>query len=245
MTRVLARLGTVLITGLALLLGSGWAASAHVKVLSSDAVQGGSAEIAFRVPTESDTASTVKLSVAMPTDTPIAAVSVQPHPGWTYKVSNTALPTPLSDGHGGTVSQVVGTIEWTAVSADTGIKPGEYDTFRITAGPLPKADKIVFKVVQTYSDDSVARWIDLPSAAGATEPDHPAPVLSLPATAGENVEVSHTGHTVGAATSSSTGTSTVAWLAMAVTGVAALAALWAVLIAIRSARRREASNPTA
>ncbi len=244
MIRVLARLGAVLTIGLGLLLSSGWAASAHVTVHSSDAIQGGHAEIAFRVPTESDTASTVKLSVALPTDTPIAAVSVQPHPGWTYKVTNTALPTPIPDGHGGNISQVVSTIEWTAISPDSAIKPGEYDTFRIAAGPLPKADRVVFKVLQTYSDNSVARWIDLPAAAGAAEPEHPAAVLSLPASAGQNVaEVSHTGHSVPAATSS-TGTPTVAWLAMAVTGVAALAALWAVLIAMRSQRSEQTDNLT-
>lgn len=244
MTRVLARLGAVLGTlGLALL-GSGWVASAHVTVHSIDAVQGGHAEIAFQVPTESDKASTTKLSVAFPTDTPIPAVSVQPHPGWTYKVSNTVLPAPLPDGHGGNVSQVVGTIEWTAVSADSAIKPGEYDTFRIAAGPLPKADKLVFKVLQTYDDGTVVRWIDLPAAAGATEPEHPAAVLSLPASAGQNIaEVSHTGHSVPVATSSS-GTPAVAWWAMAITGVAVLAALWAVFISIRSARRNEASEAT-
>lgn len=242
MTRVLARLGAVLGTlGLALL-GSGWVASAHVTVHSSDAVQSGHAEIAFQVPTESDKASTTKLSVAFPTDTPIPDVAVQPHPGWTYKVSDTALPTPLPDGHGGNISQVVGTIEWTAVSADSAIKPGEYDTFRIAAGPLPKADKLVFKVLQTYDDGTVVRWIDLPGTADAGEPAHPAAVLSLPASAGHEVaEVSNTGHPVGA---SSSGTPAVAWWAMAITGVAVLAALWAVSISIRSARRTKASEVT-
>src|SRR6266498_3187472 len=103
MSRLLARLGVLSGLGLAILLGFGpLTASAHVTVHSTDAVQGGHAELEFRVPTESDTARTVKLSVAFPTDTPIADVSVKPHPGWTYTVTNTPLSTRLPDGHGGT-----------------------------------------------------------------------------------------------------------------------------------------------
>jgi uncharacterized protein YcnI len=245
MIRVLARLGTMVMVGLVVLLGSAWVASAHVTVRSSDAVQGGHSELEFRVPNESDKAATVKLSLALPTDTPIASVSVQPHPGWTYKVTTTPLSTPVPDGHGGSLSSAVGTVEWTAVSSDTGIKPGEYDTFRIAAGPLPKADKVVFKVVQTYDDGSVVRWIDLPAAAGAAEPEHPAPVLSLPASAGQDVaEVTHTGHTVATTATSSDGTPAIAWWAMAATGVAVLAALWAVYISVRSVRRKEAGEAT-
>lgn len=241
MIRVFARLGTVVLIGLALL-GFGGIASAHVTVHSPDAVQGGHAEIAFRVPTESDTARTVKLQVALPTDTPLASVSVQPHPGWTYKVTKTSLPTPIPDGHGGTLNEVVGQIEWNSSSADTAIKPGEYETFRIVAGPLPKTNQLIFKVLQTYDDGTVARWIDLPPAAGAAQPEHPAAVLSLGAATGE---IAHAGHSVPAATSSSGGTPAVAWWAMAVTGVAVLAALWAVFISVRSVRRKEAEEVTA
>jgi uncharacterized protein YcnI len=243
MSRVLARLGVL--CGLAigaLLLGS-WTASAHVTVHSSDATQGGHAEITFRVPTESDTARTVKVSVAFPTDTPIGSVSVKPHPGWAYKVTNTPLPTPIPDAHGGTINQIVGTIEWSASTVDTAIKPGEYETFTIAAGPLPKADRVIFKVVQTYDDGTVARWIDLPSAAGTAQPEHPAAVLLLAASTGSDVTEIHAAHTAVPAAASSSGTPAVAWLAMAVTGVAVLAALWAVLIAVRSVRRKEASEP--
>jgi uncharacterized protein YcnI len=247
MSRLLARLGVLIGLGFGALLGfAPLVASAHVTVHSSDAVQGGHSEIEFRVPTESDTARTVKLSVALPTDTPIASVSVRPHPGWTYKVTNTALPTPVPDGHGGNISNVVGAIEWSATSADTAIKPGEYETFTIAAGPLPKASRLIFKVLQTYDDGQVVRWIDQPAAAGAAEPDHPAAVLSLAASAGQDVaEVAHAGHTTVPAAASSSGTPAVAWWAMAVTGVAVLAALWAVMISVRSVRRKEADEATA
>lgn len=235
MPRLLARLGVVAIVSCGLFMGTGAAASAHVTVHSDDAVQGGLAEIAFRVPTESDTAGTVKLAVAFPADTPIATVSVLPHPGWTYQVTRTTLPSPVDAGHGEQVSEVVSQIEWTAAGPDTAVKPGEYEVFTVSAGPLPRTDRLVFKVVQTYDDGQVVRWIDEPAAPGAPEPEHPAAVLAL---ASGVDPVVHSEHAATPAATSSGNGSPVAWWAVAVTAVAVLAALWAVLIAIRTTRRR-------
>jgi uncharacterized protein YcnI len=224
-----------------LILGAGCVAGAHVTVSSSDAVQGGHAEISFRVPTESDTAATVKLQVAFPTDTPIASVSVLPHPGWTYKVTRAPVAAPVPDGHGGQVTEAVSQIEWSAAGPDTAVKPGEYEVFRVSAGPLPKTDRVVFKVLQTYGDGQVVRWIDEPAVEGAPEPGHPAAVLAL-SPAGSSAGEEHAGHLapVAATTTTTTGTSTppVVWWALAPTAVAVLAALWAVLIAVRTVRRR-------
>jgi hypothetical protein len=50
-------------------------------------------------------------------------------------------------------------------------------------GPLPQVDKMVFKVLQTYSDGNVSRWIEEPTP-GQAEPDNPAPVLTLTAASG-------------------------------------------------------------
>ena len=47
-------------------------ASAHVTVNPSEATQGGYATVAFRVPNESDDASTTKLEVVLPADAPVA-----------------------------------------------------------------------------------------------------------------------------------------------------------------------------
>jgi hypothetical protein len=58
------------------------------------------------------------------------------------------------------------------------IKPGEFQEFPVSLGPLPTdTDKLVFKAVQTYSDNSEVSWIQEPGA------EHPAPVLSLTAKA--------------------------------------------------------------
>jgi uncharacterized protein YcnI len=171
------RIAFLLVAGVAVLAVSAPPAAAHVTVHSAEAVQGAFAEIAFRVPTESATASTVKLRVAFPADHLVESVSVRPHPGWTYTVTTAPIqPVAQHAGHDHAApSQTVSEIEWTA-AAGTGIKPGEYDEFRIAAGPLPSTDKLVFRAVQTYDDGEVARWIDLPTAQ---DPEHPAPILTI------------------------------------------------------------------
>jgi periplasmic copper chaperone A len=215
MYRLLARLGAVTAAGLALMLGGfggGPAALAHVSV-QSDGAEHGFAELAFRVPTESDTASTVKVQVAFPADAPLTEVAVLPHPGWTYQVSRN-----------GAVSQ----IEWTASGSDTAIKPGEYEVFRVSAGPLPATGSLVFKVIQTYDDGQAVRWIDVP-AAGGPEPEHPAAVLTLGSSA-----VATVAHVDAAAAAP-------AWWATGASGVALLVALVALLVALRP-RRREGGD---
>jgi periplasmic copper chaperone A len=169
--RVLAATGAI--AGLVLLAGP---ASAHVTVNPREAQQGGYAKLTFRVPTESDTLSTTKVEVQLPTDHPLASVSVRPHPGWTYRVEKAKLATPVTTDDG-QVTEAVSTITWTA-AADAAIKPGEFDEFDVSVGPLPKAASLTFKALQTYSDGSVVRWID-ESAAGQPEAEHPAPVLTL------------------------------------------------------------------
>jgi len=140
------------------------AASAHVTVNPDTATGGSYAKLTFRVPTESDTASTTKLAVYFPQSPAFASVSVKPHPGWTFKV----------DKNGENVSDIV----WTPTSAAGRIKPGEFDEFDISLGPLPTSGTVVFKALQSYSDGSVVRWID-PTVAGQPEPSRPAPVLTL------------------------------------------------------------------
>lgn len=152
-------------------------ASAHVTVNPREATQGGYGRLAFRVPTESDTASTVKLEVTMPDDAPVASVSTMPVPGWTVAIERRTVNPPL-EVHGSQVTEVVSKITWTA-SANAGIKPGEFQEFPVSMGPLPEKDRMVFRVLQHYSDGNVARWIEPPAADGAEPENDPAPVLAL------------------------------------------------------------------
>ena len=152
-------------------------AAAHVTVNPDSAVQGGYARVAFRVPNESDSASTVKVEVFLPAQTPIASVSTMRVPGWTAAVEKGKPAAPVT-AHGSPVTEVVTKVTWTAVG-DGAVKPGEFAEFPLSMGPLPAADKLVFKALQTYSDGTVARWIEEPPAAGGEEPESPAPVLTL------------------------------------------------------------------
>lgn len=152
-------------------------ASAHVTVNAATAVQGGYAKLAFRVPNEKATAKTVKLEVVLPADAPIANVSIKPVPGWTAVVEKAKLATPIQV-HGSDVTEAPSKITWTAQSGAE-IGSGQFQEFEVSAGPLPKVDKLVFKALQTYSDGDVVRWIEV----GDGDLDKPAPVLKLTAPA--------------------------------------------------------------
>jgi uncharacterized protein YcnI len=169
-----------LVTGAVLVAVFGFAApaAAHVTVNPQEATQGGYARLAFRVPNESDTASTTKLEVVLPEDAPVASVSSMPLAGWTVAVEKRTVSPPV-EVHGSQVSEVVAKITWTA-AAGGGVKPGEFQEFPVSMGPLPDVQKMVFKTLQTYSDGNISRWIEEP-AEGAAEPEQPAPVLTLTA----------------------------------------------------------------
>jgi uncharacterized protein YcnI len=171
-------LTVALATGIAVF-GFAAAAQAHVTVDPTQATQGGYTRIAFRVPTESDTASTTTVDVHLPTDHPVASVATMPVPGWTVTVATAKLATPLTDDDGNRITEAASEIIWTA-TGDAAIKPGQFQEFPVSLGPLPKTDQLVFKVLQTYSDGTVVRWIDT-STPGQAEPEHPAPVLNLAA----------------------------------------------------------------
>ena len=154
-------------------------ATAHVRVSADTTTAGAFAQLTFRVPTESATASTVEVEVELPQDRPLLYVSTKPVPGWTAAVVEAKLPTPV-ESSGTTITKAVRTVTWTADSAATAIRPGEYQEFSLSAGPLPGAGELLLPATQTYSDRTVVDWDEPPSASGA-EPEHPAPVLTVTA----------------------------------------------------------------
>jgi periplasmic copper chaperone A len=212
-------------------------ASAHVSVSSPNAAPGGFGEITFSVPSESDTAKTTSLRVQLPTDTPFAFVSVKPVPGWTSTATTTAINPPLTDDDGNTVTEAVSEVTWTA-DAGGGLAPGEYQTFSISAGPLPEdADTLVFPALQGYDDGSTVSWID-PAVEGQPEPEHPAPTLGLTAAAGDPATGTATDTTATAPAASSDDSSNgLAVTALVVGIVGLLAGIAGVALAL-SARRR-------
>ncbi|SDN48051.1 Uncharacterized protein YcnI [Klenkia soli] len=176
MSRTLRRAAVLAVaTATALAAGTG-IASAHVRVSSDDATPGGYGVMTFRVPNESDTASTVSLRIQLPTDTPLTFVQAEPVAGWTITPTTTQLDPPV-EADGDTITEAVSVVQFTAADGG-GIAPGQFQEFRLLGGPFPDADSISFSAVQTYSDGSEAAWIE-PTVEGQTEPQYPAPVLSL------------------------------------------------------------------
>ncbi|KAB1911668.1 YcnI family protein [Micromonospora sp. AMSO31t] len=174
---LLARAATVTVGVAMLILAAAGPASAHVTVNPGTAVQGGWTKVSFRVPNETDNADTTKVEVNLPTDTPIASVSLKPLAGWSATTESTKLATPIKTDDG-EITEAVTKITWTA-GAGAAIKPGQFQEFDVSLGPLPKTDQVVFKALQTYSNGDIVRWIDEPAAG--QEPEHPAPVLKLTA----------------------------------------------------------------
>ncbi|PSM39199.1 hypothetical protein C6Y14_32520 [Streptomyces dioscori] len=154
-------------------------AFAHVSVQpEGTAAKGGYATVNFKVPNERDNASTTKLEINFPADHPLASVMPQPVDGWNVKVTKSKLDKPL-ELHGEKINEAVTKVTWTADGK--GIQPGFFQKFPLSIGALPEdADELVFKAIQTYSNDEVVRWIET-QEKGEEEPETPAPVLALSA----------------------------------------------------------------
>ena len=213
-----------------LLIGTASVASAHVTVDPDSAPQGaGDQVLTFRVPNEEQSANTVKVDMQFPTDHPIASVDVEtPANGWTAQVTTTHLATPITTDDG-TFTDVVSEVVWSGGT----IPPGQYGEFKVLAQGLPSGvTAISFPTVQTYSDGTVVSWID-PTVQGQPAPDHPAPVLTLTAAAGDN-----SASTSSAATAPSVITATVvkketSGLAVAAIIVSVIALIVAIVLGVR------------
>ncbi len=147
---------------------------AHVHASSDNPVRGAMAIVTFQVPNESNTgAATTALTVGLPN---VAVASTEAVPGWTARLDR--------DAAAGTVRSVT----WTA-APNAGIAPDQFALFRISV-QLPDSDTVSFPATQTYSDGTVVKW-DQPPLPGGGEPEHPAPALTLSATAGSPHEHHH------------------------------------------------------
>jgi uncharacterized protein YcnI len=239
----LRRLIAIPAAAIATVLVAALPAAAHVTITPPTAAPGAwDVQLTFRVPNEESNASTVQVQVAFPTDHPIASVLVQPVPGWTAKVDTTTLSTPIHTDDGD-ISQIVSQITWSGGQ----IQPGQYGAFTVLFGQLPTTNQVVFKAVQTYSNNDVVRWIDL-TQAGQPAPAHPAPVLTLTAANSTAATTTKAANTVGTSATASTSDSTARALGIGglIVGVLGLAA--AAFALTRNGRRDANSgseSPTA
>jgi uncharacterized protein YcnI len=235
--RPLARLAVIVLAATTTVVASAGLASAHVGVSSPDAAPGGYGKVTFRVPNESDTASTTQIRIQIPTNPPLASLRLEPLPGWTATTTRTQLDPPVTDDDGNQITEAVSVVEFTA-AAGGGIGPGEFQEFSLAGGPFPDAASLTFPVVQRYSDGTEAAWID-PTVDGQAEPAHPAPVLSL---APQAAAASGTATGDTAAHSHATGvSSTPAGVALFLSILALLVAIGGVVLGVRASRRTVSS----
>jgi periplasmic copper chaperone A len=218
-------------------------AFAHVTTDPSSAPQGAEITLGFRSPNEETSANIIRLEVDLPTDTPLLGVDVEPLSGWTAKVAQVNLNPPVQTDDG-PVTQAVSQIVWTAAPGG-GTAPGQFQEFYVLVQQLPdKANQVVFKAVQTYSDGTIVRWID-PVTASVPDPDHPTPILKL-TPAGESATATSAPAVPAVsqpATSSSVSSAkTIGIIGIAVGAVGLIVAI--VAIATRP-RRSQRTEPTA
>lgn len=163
-----------LAAGAVLALAAPLAASAHVTATPNQAEAGSWTYVTFRVPNESATASTVKIQIHLPADTPFTSVSYQPTAGWTGAAAKTALSKPVKV-EGNTISEATTEVTFTADAG--GIAPGQFQTFTLSLGPVPDTGHIVIPATQTYSDGKVVEWSATPEQVKKDDTLEPAPVV--------------------------------------------------------------------
>ena len=237
--RSVSRSALVAAMAFGLVAAGGGIASAHVSVASSDAAPGGFGKMTFRVPNESDTASTVSLRIQIPEEAAMASLRVQPVPGWTTTTLTTATTEEPLQAHGEEITSYISLVEFRAVDGG-GIAPGEFQEFALSGGPFPEAESLAFPAVQGYSDGSETAWIE-PTVEGQEEPEHPAPVLTLtaataaPTTAAEATTAATDDHEHASVTDEPGA------LALFVAFLALLTAIGGVVLGVRANRRTVSS----
>ena len=156
--------------GLLLALATPLAAAAHVSITPDTAEPGGYTTITVRVPNESETESTVRLDLTLPSDTPISSVRYAPMPGWEVETEREQFDPAVTVGDA-EITEAITKISWTAEPGFE-IGDGQFQEFTVSLGPLPEVDSLLLAADQHYSDGSVVSWSEEGENA-----EHPAPVL--------------------------------------------------------------------
>lgn len=150
-------------------------AFAHASLEQREAPVGTYQKITLRVPHGCEGSATLKLRVRVPEG--VTGVKVQPKPGWTLETVKGKLAKPVSDGHGGQITEGVTEVVWTGELLDE-----HYDEFvmRVKLPDAAPADGWLYWPTVQECEKGAHRWIEIP-AAGESPDDHkePAPRLKL------------------------------------------------------------------
>lgn len=165
-----------LAAGALIAIGAPLAASAHVSITPGSAEPGSYTVVTVKVPSESETATTTKLELTLPSDTPFSSVRYVPVAGWTTELVTTTLPEPVTVGES-EITEAVTKVIWTA-AAGSEIMNGQLQQFALSLGPVPDTGSVMFIADQYYSDGTIVSWSE-PTVEGEEEPSKPAPVLYI------------------------------------------------------------------
>jgi uncharacterized protein YcnI len=149
------RISLAATAGLALAIGAPLAASAHVTLEENTAEAGAYTVVTFKVPNESDTASTNSVTVSVPASEGLG-VRYVPVAGWSVAIEEGTDATEVT---------------WTA-SSGSEIAPDSLQVFSLSLGAIPDTGSLVLPVSQGYTDGTVVDWAD-----PAADAELPAPVL--------------------------------------------------------------------
>jgi uncharacterized protein YcnI len=148
-------------------------AQAHISLHPNSIPAGAFATLDVRVPGEQEGAYVKKVDVLFPQG--FVGVNYENVPGWSTKVIETKLATPIKEG-GETIDTDVSQIVWTWVGPLGKVSNGQFVNFPLSlAIPDNAAGKALeYRTVQTYSNGQVVHWID-PSLTA----EHPAPRINV------------------------------------------------------------------
>lgn len=171
------RRGALALAASAALVFGGFApASAHVGVKADSTDAGSRAIVTFGFGHGCGDSPTTSLAIQIPEEftsvTPVFA------PGWTIEKQMEPLETPVSDGHGGEITERVKTVVFTA---DEPIENGLYAmvSLRMALPEDAAGETIFFPVVQSCEEGENA-WIEIPEEGqDPHDLDSPAPGLKI------------------------------------------------------------------
>jgi len=219
-------------------------AGAHISLHPNTIPAGAFATIDVRVPGEQEGAYVKKVDMQLPPG--FIGVDYANVPGWSTKVIETKLSTPVTED-GETIDTQVSQIVWSWTGPAGKVENGQFINFPLSVAIPDSANgkALEFRTVQTYSNGHVVHWIE-PSL----EAEHPAPRINVTAKGGivEEVAGDEAGPTVGevatspsaaspaASSSSSSGSSEGLAIAALIVGVLGLAAGGYAVIRLRGSR---------
>lgn len=154
------------------------AAQAHISLHPNTVPAGAFATIDVRVPGEQEGAYVKKVDMLFPQG--FTGVDYENVPGWSMKIVETKLATPIKED-GETIDTEVSRIVWTWAGPLGKVNNGQFIQFPLSlAIPDDATGKpLEFRTVQTYSNGQTVHWID-PSLAA----EHPAPRINVTAKGG-------------------------------------------------------------